>query len=122
MNRADRKRWASARTLPDLGELTALWLEGEIGKAPGYDDGPAPETRDLIPVLAAANRAGFITSGSQPGSLSEYSDQRAAVEGFAAPETLDRLRSALRITIDGSGLLLVVQAKEAPWRMSWDRA
>src|ERR1019366_4648592 len=93
-----------------------------IGKAPGYDGGPAPETVDLVPVLAAANRAGFITIGSQPGLLSEYSDQRAAVEGFAAPETLDRLRSALHVKIDDSGLLLIVQAREAPWRMSWARA
>jgi hypothetical protein len=33
MNRADRKLWAQARTLADLGELTAQWLEGRAALA-----------------------------------------------------------------------------------------
>jgi hypothetical protein len=113
MNRADRKRWESARTLADLGELTALWLEGEIGKAPGYDGGPAPETQDLIGVLAAANRARFVTCGSQPGLLSEHSDQRAAVEGFACDSVMRRLDCLAA----GDGLLINVQP--ASRHMSW---
>lgn len=119
MNRADRKRWAETRTLADVGELTALWLEGQIPSQPGYAPGcgPDPETADLIPVLAACNRAGFITSTSQPGM--EESDgwvQRAAVQGFASPAVTDRLRLAR----DGTGLLIYVQ--EASRRMSWKRA
>ncbi|GGZ19658.1 DUF6919 domain-containing protein [Streptomyces nitrosporeus] len=35
MSRADRRRWRSARTVADLGELMALWLEGEIASRPG---------------------------------------------------------------------------------------
>ncbi len=35
MNRADRKAWRSARTLADLGELTARWIEGDLGEHPG---------------------------------------------------------------------------------------
>jgi hypothetical protein len=96
MNRADRKAWASARTLADVGELTAQWLEGKIRSQPGYQAncGPEPETRGLIPVLAACNRAGFVTSCSQPGMAltREGREQRAAVQGFAWPGTAERLR------------------------------
>jgi len=61
-------RWHSARTLAGLGELTAQWLEGKIGYVPGYGGAPPDEeTEPLIPVLAAANRAGFVTIVSQPG-------------------------------------------------------
>ena len=69
MRRTDRKRWASARTPADVGELTAQWLEGRIASQPGYAPGcgPDPETADLTGVLAACNRAGFITDTSQPG-------------------------------------------------------
>lgn len=96
MNRSDRKAWASARTLADLGELTALWLEGRIASQPGYvaNCGPDPETLPHVPVLAACNRAGFVTAGSQPGVplTREGWEQRAAVEGFASRQTADRLR------------------------------
>jgi hypothetical protein len=72
VNRSDRKLWASARTLDDLCELTA------------------------------ANRAGFLTDGSQPGRggvlqsgpLTREGCQRAAVSGYAAADVLARLRSA----------------------------
>ena len=114
--RADRARWAQARTLADVGELTALWLEGEIVHQPGYGDprpgeeiGPDPETRDLVPVLAACNRAGFATNGSQPGEVIAGDgdgwpyEQRSAVEGFCDAVTLGRLRDA----VAWSGLLVV---------------
>jgi len=106
MNRADREQWAAARTLADLGELTARWLEGDLASQPAYQAGcgPDPETERLIPVLAQMNRAGYLTSGSQPGYRigDEKSDQRAAVEGFAAQGTALRLigtaqRAALRV-------------------------
>ncbi|MGW1620979.1 DUF6919 domain-containing protein, partial [Streptomyces sp. NPDC002172] len=35
MSRSDRRRWRSARTISDLGELMALWLEGTIASRPG---------------------------------------------------------------------------------------
>jgi hypothetical protein len=101
MDKADRARRAAARSLADLGELTALWLEGKIMSQPGYCDpdpdeewGPFPETRALVPVLAAANRAGFLTSTSQPGGSVPGWTQRAAVSGFADNATLARLGAA----------------------------
>ena len=45
MNRADRKLWAAARTLADLGELTARWLEGRIASQPGYAANYGPDQR-----------------------------------------------------------------------------
>jgi len=119
VNRADRERWASARTLADLGELTALWLEGEIRKAPGYDGPPDPETLPLVPVLAAACRAGFVTSGSQPGCRGAGQEQRAAVEGFASLPTMDRLLRCRDGVLAERGLPIVIRAWRASWRTSW---
>ena len=34
MSTADRRAWEAARTLADLGELTAQWLEGAIARSP----------------------------------------------------------------------------------------
>lgn len=122
MNRTDRLRWASARTVADLGDLMALWLEGDIKSRPGYkaNCGPADETTNLIPVLAACNRAGYITDGSQPGFAGPGYDgahwtQHAAVMGFASPEVTARLRTA-----EAAGLTVLVQ--EASWRLSWRHA
>lgn len=95
---ADHAAWQGARTLSDVGELTALWLEGGIASQPGYDGGPADETWSLIPVLARLNRAGFVTTGSQPGLVEEGGgtllEQCAAVEGFAGPHMATRLAEA----------------------------
>jgi len=87
MSRADRQAWQSARTLGDLGALTARWLEGTVASVPGYCGRPDEETEALILVLARLNRAGFVTTGSQPGEFFGDGDlgrQRAAVEGFAS--------------------------------------
>lgn len=63
----DRRRWARAQSLAELGELTALWLEERIVAHPSYGD-LAPETFSLVALLARLNRAGFVTTSSQPGS------------------------------------------------------
>jgi hypothetical protein len=118
MSPEDQARWLSARTLADLGELTAQWLEGKIRSQPGYADpdpgepwGPDSETAALIPVLAAANRAGYLTDCSQPGELPSTGydgrtwQQRAAVSGFADDQVLGRLRRAA----DGTGLVLLAR-------------
>lgn len=124
MNRADRKLWQSARTLDDLCELTAMWLEGALKSQPGYADGcgPDPETADLIPVLTAANRAGFMTTGSQPGTDldAEGWEQRAAAEGFCTRETADRLVASLGRKVNPTCFLVRVQ--EPARRMSWKNA
>lgn len=124
MNRHERKQWAAARTLDDLGELTAQWLEGRIAYYPRYgveeDPGPDHETILLVPVLAALNRAGFLTEGSQPGEepaagLYDW-QQRATVRGFADDATLARIEAAVR----GSGLLLITRRTEIPpWWHQW---
>jgi hypothetical protein len=100
MTRADRLAWATAESFADVCELTARWLEGDVGSQPGYrpEDGPADETRELVPVLAAACRAGYLTRDSQPGKvhtgLTGYQvAQHAYVYGFAQDDVLQRLQT-----------------------------
>jgi hypothetical protein len=93
MKPADVAQWQAARTLADLGEVTARFLEGEIGETPSHLGPPVAETTPLIPVLAAVNRAGFVTHQSQPGVAPGRggSAQRANVSGFASDATFSRL-------------------------------
>lgn len=82
--------WRDARSIADLGQAMALWMEGRGPDWPGYF-GPFGQeeengARHLIPTLAAANRAGFVTTGSQPaydgiGSDGSHWRQRAHVDG-----------------------------------------
>lgn len=101
---ADKPAWAAARTLHDLCELTAQWLEGRIQSQPGYfgpvDVDEAPYLREA---LIALNRAGFLTYGSQEGYEPSHGPapaggewyQLASVTGFAARDTVDWLTRAL---------------------------
>lgn len=99
--RTDRDTWFQATSLRSLGQLTADWLEGNNLYLPAYGATcPDPETRPLIPTLAAANRAGYVTDCSQPGhdwttgfdgrqwrqlaAVSGYCDQRTAMSLYAA--------------------------------------
>lgn len=114
MNRAGPSAWSWCRSLAELGEMTARWLEGSAPWQPGYSDcGPAPETEPLVPVLAAANRAGFLTAGSQPGDITTDARglrwvQAAAVTGFASPRDADLLVSI------ASGYRLACVVRQAP--------
>jgi hypothetical protein len=119
MNRHDRKRWASAQTLADLGALMIAWLNGEMRETPGHLGPPCEETISLIPVLIACNRAGFVTIGSQPGKVETCAgglcEQRAGVEGIADAAALARLREAIK----GTGLRLIThRAPRRQWRWS----
>lgn len=94
-----RNPWRSARTLADLGELTARWLEGDLDEVPGYGGPPDEETRPLVPALAALNRAGYVTIGSQPGETGRgvdggFWEQRAAVDGLASGLLVWRIAGA----------------------------
>ena len=127
MSTADRQAWEAARTLADLGELTAQWLEGGIASQPAYAPGcgPDPETTPLIPLLACCNRAGYVTNGSQPGEAGTGYDgawweQRAAVEGFASPAVAGRIWEAA----EAAGLTVIAHAPATlpRWRIRYDRA
>jgi hypothetical protein len=98
---ATRRAWGQAGTFADLGGLTARFLEGSLWGHPGWcGGGPDEETATLVPVLAAANRAGFVTLGSQPGADEVAADgarwqQRAAVAGYVADgDLVDELSRA----------------------------
>lgn len=93
--------WQYARTLADLGTLTADWLEGGNSFLPAYlpgQDGkirPADETASLISHLVRANRNGFVTTSSQPGvALADGCGQRASVNGFCTEDTAERIQDA----------------------------
>lgn len=103
---ADEARWQAARTLADLGELTAQWLEGRLASHP--TGALEAETMPIVPVLAACNRAGFVTDNSQPAEQPDArgSAQRAAVSGFI--DTTDLVELAR--TLDGTGVIVVAHA------------
>jgi hypothetical protein len=81
---ADRALWSEVDDLAGIGGLTARWLEGDITYRPARDGrAPGGETAELVPVLAALNRAGFVTDFSQTAlPLHAGSARRAAVGGF----------------------------------------
>ena len=117
----DQAAWRSARTLADLGELTARWLEGGVSEHPCYGGGPDDETGPLIPVLAELNRAGFVTTYSSPGLDVRGQDgvrwqQRAAVEGFIAGTATARAFAAVA---GRAGMDIVVHHPDFRPRWRW---
>ncbi len=125
MGKSDPAAWQSARTLADLGKLTARWIEGDLASQPGYCGPSDIEDPALVPLLAALNRAGFVTTGSQigesgPGYDGAHWQQRAAVEGFADERTaLALIRAAA-----AAGLISVSYppASLPRWRYRYDRS
>jgi hypothetical protein len=122
MNPTDRAAWRQAQTLADVGELTARWLEGELGSQPGYSSPVDVDENDvpgLTADLAALNRAGIVTTGSQagydgPGYDGAHWQQRAAVSVLADEATAANLREQFA---DRDGV--VVQDRTSvnlPWR------
>lgn len=83
--------WPAVRTLADMGELTARWLEGLDHTYPSYNGPIDPETAPVAAELAAINRLGFVTDFSQPGMYGDDHCQRAAVSGFCTPEVAESL-------------------------------
>lgn len=75
--------WSKARSLADLGEMTARWLLGRVPNHPCQEGPPALETNKIRPSLVRLNRSGWVTDFSQPAE--PYQDgcaQRACVSGF----------------------------------------
>jgi hypothetical protein len=98
----DRAQWASAQTMADLGGLVVAWLDGEVQDTPSGDGPPMDETVQVAPVLAAANRAGFVTENSQMAGEHGGTAWEAWVCGFATDDTLAALREAVPepLTVD----------------------
>ncbi|MER5696065.1 DUF6919 domain-containing protein [Streptomyces mirabilis] len=96
-NRADRARWQHARTLTDLGQLTAAWWEGTLRSLPGHraNHRPHPTLTPQTAVLATANRAGFLIPAAQAGRTDGTVQQRTAVQGFvSSPHLIQRVMDA----------------------------
>lgn len=90
--RASERAWRSARTFDELCVLGARFAAGELDCFPGWGFASLdPESEAIAPVLAALNRAGFLTLASQPGVAAALDHdahvrrQRAFVCGFATP-------------------------------------
>lgn len=98
--------WREARSFEGLCELNARFIEGEIH---GWDvDHLDSESEPLVPYLAALNRAGLLTTCSQPGMDNGPSKQRAFVDGLALEDTAHRIQrlslcSDLYIMTSGPG-------------------
>jgi len=123
ITRSDLAAWQSARTLADLGELTARWIEGDLQSQPGYY-GPSDldDPARLVPLLAKLNRVGYMTTQSQhaccgPGYDGAHWEQRAAVEGFIAGTAAMRA-FASAVGGAGAGMLLVLHSPDTlpRWR------
>jgi Domain of unknown function (DUF6919) len=90
--RRARDAWRAANDFPELCELGARFVEGDLAHFPGWG---APETDDetdrVADLLAAACRAGFLTVASQlgsedePGADGRLERRRAFVTGFIDP-------------------------------------
>ena len=93
MNRRDRKLWASARSLADVGALTVRWLNGEMKQTPGHCGPPCAETIPHIGVLSAVNRAGFVTTNSQSAAVASWGTCEAWVAGLVSDGTLQRIQA-----------------------------
>lgn len=83
--------WREAETFAELCELNARFIEGEIDFSPTYGGDLEAESKPLIPYLAALNRAGLLTTCSQPGVDYGHSKQRAFVDGLAQKDTALRV-------------------------------
>jgi hypothetical protein len=71
------RHWKDARTVADLGQLMADWLEGRTRNRPAYgDDRSDPETSKILRPLVALNRGGYLTDNSQPGYYGRGHDGR----------------------------------------------
>lgn len=100
--------WAAARTIADLGELTAQWLEGAVSQHPCKQ--PADQSCEAsgwAVVLAGANRTGFVTEMSQEADGGTRTARRAAVSGYL-PVDNDMMQSLAR-SATANGLWMAVR-------------
>jgi hypothetical protein len=98
----DAQRWRAARSLEELCELGARFVEGRLGCFPGWGaEALDVESDELSATLARLNRSGLLTLCSQPGRIdpARALEQRAFVGGFATSAAVARLARLAR----GSG-------------------
>lgn len=124
MTRTGVAPWRAARTLTDLAELTAQWIEGTIPWQPAYCGTTDIDTPRMAEVLAQVNRAGFMTVQSQeaadgPGFDGAHWRQRAAVYGYATEEITDRICQQAPA---GFHVIAYDPADLARWRNYWGNA
>ncbi|WP_275558522.1 hypothetical protein [Streptomyces sp. 5-6(2022)] len=112
--------WKKAASVSDLGQLMADWLEGRHNaySPSSLSNGPDEETLHLVPVLAACNRAGFVTTDSQPGETGVGDDgvrweQRAAATGWVADQ---RLLDRIRLHARRAGMDIIAHRPDSGWR------
>ncbi len=86
--------WSDAKTIEELAELTAQWLEGRVEGHPSGYDLPDQETELIRAPLIAMNRTGYFTDHSQPGVAEGWGDQRANVSGYCNQGLASRLVDA----------------------------
>jgi hypothetical protein len=102
--------WPTARTVADLGELTARFLLGGYPESPTHVGPPDPETASIRDRLVLVNRAGLVTEGSQPGVIDEYGSSRAFVDGFCSLAVCDTVEQACT----RAGLVALVRRPRRP--------
>jgi hypothetical protein len=115
----DYTLWRAARSHAELCGLMAGWLEGTVPFNPAYLGPPEEETTELIPLLAWANRQGFLTTQSQPGVYVPHrGKQRAFVNGMCSRELLDDMLEWLHPLADDGELIVDVAGPDddgLPW-------
>lgn len=109
----DTELWRGAKTLEELGELTAKWIEGDLPYHPCEGGGVYEETKPIQEVLVFFNKNGLVTTFSQPAEpLDEKGfSQRACVEGFAREDVAKRI-AALGLYTD---LLVLIYPPDVEW-------
>ena len=92
--------WGRAEDFAALCELGALFVEGRVDSFPGWGADSTDEESDGVQdVLAALNRAGFLTLASgrgepdREGADGRVERRRAFVLGFAGVSVVERLKS-----------------------------
>jgi hypothetical protein len=104
--------WEEARSLSDIGFLTAEWLQGRLDGHPCCFGGPEDESSSIVDVLVALNQGGFVTTFSQPAEPIDEtgSGQRAAVSGYAGAPLARALAS---LTLSGELLVFAYEPNAA---------
>ncbi len=103
--------WQEARSLADLAELTAAWLEGGGTEPPGGLTAAIGPDNPVSSRLAAFSRAGLVCTFAQAASPAPAA-RRAVVQGFCRETTAHRL---MRLGVETD---LIVLAREPAGHLS----